>query len=53
MPATVRVEFADGTREDVRLPAESWIRNASTSVSVPAGAPDKNRFNDSRKTLAR
>jgi len=62
MPATLRVEYADGSHEDIRLPAESWIRNPSTSVTIPAGKtvvratvdpdhklPDKNRFNDSRK----
>ena len=65
LPATLRVSFADGTQEDFRLPAESWIRNASTSVTIPAGKtvagatidpdhklPDKNRFNDSRKPPA-
>jgi hypothetical protein len=63
LPATLRVEFADGTHEDIRLPAESWIRNTATNVTIPAGKtvvsatvdpdhklPDKNRFNDSRKT---
>ena len=62
MPATLRVAFKDGSHEDIRLPAESWIRNASTSVTIPAGKavasatidpdhklPDKNRFNDSAK----
>jgi len=65
LPATLRVDYADGTREDFRLPAESWVRNASTSVILPAGKtvraatidpdhklPDKNRFNDSRKGRA-
>jgi hypothetical protein len=62
MPATLRVDFADGSHEDIRLPAESWIRNVSTSVTVPAGKtvaratidpdhklPDKDRFNDSAR----
>ena len=62
MPATLRVDYADGSREDIKLPAESWIRNNSTSVTLPAGKavagatvdpdhklPDKNRFNDGRK----
>jgi hypothetical protein len=66
MPATLRVDYADGSHEDIRLPAESWIRNAATSVTIPAGKvvagatvdpdhklPDKNRFNDSRKAPAR
>ena len=66
LPATLRVDYADGSREDIRLPAESWIRNAATSVTIRAGKtvvaatvdpdhklPDKNRFNDSRKGPAR
>jgi hypothetical protein len=66
LPATLRVDYADGTREDIRLPAESWIRNASTNAIIPAGKtvlaatidpdhqlPDKNRFNDIRKAPAR
>lgn len=65
MPATLRVEFADGSHEDIRLPAESWIRNPSTSVTVPPGKtvtratidpdrklPDKDRFNDSMEGRA-
>jgi hypothetical protein len=65
LPATLRVEYADGAKEDIRLPAESWIRNVSTAVTIPAGKivasatidpdhklPDKNRFNDSRKAPA-
>jgi hypothetical protein len=65
LPATLRVDYADGTKEDIRLPAESWIRNASTSVTIPSGKtvtsatidpdhqlPDKNRFNDSQKARA-
>jgi len=65
LPATLRVAYADGSHEDIRLPAESWIRSASTSVTIPAdktvsGAtidpdhklPDRNRANDSRKAQA-
>lgn len=65
LPATLRVEFADGSRQDISLPAESWIRNASTAVTLPAGKtvtratidpdhklPDKNRFNDVRNARA-
>ena len=65
LPATLRVAYADGSHEDFRLPAESWIRSASTSVTIPAdktvsGAtidpdhklPDRNRANDSRKVQA-
>lgn len=35
MPATLRVTFADGSKRDIALPAETWIRTASTDVYVP------------------
>ena len=60
MPATLRVTFADGTSKDVRLPAETWIRQASTAVPVGGTSqvvsavldpdhriPDKDRTNNS------
>lgn len=34
MPSTLRVTWADGTARDIRLPAETWIRQASTDVFV-------------------
>jgi len=62
MPATLRVEFKDGSSEDIRLPAESWIKQDTTTVTIPAGKtviaatidpdqklPDKERFNNSRR----
>ena len=65
MPATLRVAFADGTHSDYRLPAESWILNAATSVIVPPGRrvvsatidpdhklPDKNRANNTLQASA-
>jgi len=39
MPVTLRVTFADGTSRDVRLPAETWIRQASTRVPVVSSSP--------------
>jgi len=39
MPATLRVTFADGSSRDVRLPAETWIRQASTDVPVVGASP--------------
>ena len=39
MPVTMRVTFADGTTRDIRLPAETWIRQASTDVPVPGASP--------------
>ena len=58
MPATLRVTYADGRTSDVRLPAETWIRQASTAVPVPSGTvvkaeldpdhklPDRDRSNN-------
>ncbi len=59
LPATLRVEFADGTHRDYRLPAESFIRQAETRVTVEPGKtviaatvdpdhriPDKDRSNN-------
>jgi hypothetical protein len=39
MPATLRVTFADGTQRDIRLPAETWIRQAATDVPVVSASP--------------
>jgi hypothetical protein len=39
MPVTLRVDFADGTSKDIRLPAETWIRQAATAV--PTGGTSK------------
>src|SRR3954451_2183196 len=59
MPATLRVPFGDGTTRDVRLPAETWIRQASTDVPIVGPSqvvravldpnraiPDKDRSNN-------
>lgn len=60
MPVTLRVAFADGSRQDYRLPAESWIRQAATTITIAPGKtvvratldpehriPDRDRRNDS------
>ena len=39
LPVTLRVTFADGTSRDMRLPAETWIRQASTRVPVISNSP--------------
>jgi hypothetical protein len=39
MPVNLRVIFADGTSRDVRLPAETWIRQASTDVPIVSNSP--------------
>jgi hypothetical protein len=59
MPVTLRVVFADGTTKDIRLPAETWIRQAATAVPVGGTSkvvratldpghklPDKDRSNN-------
>jgi hypothetical protein len=59
MPVTLRVDFADGTHRDYRLPAESWIRQPFTTITVEPGKvvtratldpdhriPDRDRTND-------
>ncbi|WP_454279950.1 M1 family metallopeptidase [Sphingomonas sp. Marseille-Q8236] len=58
MPATLRVGYADGKTRDIRVPAETWIRQTSTAVPVPAGKvvkveldpdhklPDRDRSNN-------
>jgi len=63
MPATLRVAFADGSHQDIRLPAEAWIRQTSTDVPIAAGKhvvsaevdpdhrlPDKDRSNNRMMT---
>ncbi|GAA4760973.1 M1 family metallopeptidase [Stakelama sediminis] len=60
MPVTLQVKFADGTTKNMRLPAETWIRQASTAVPVGGtskvvratldpdhNTPDKDRSNNS------
>ena len=37
MPATLRVSYADGSHDDIRLAAEAWIRQTSTDVPIAAG----------------
>ena len=37
MPATLRITYADGTRRDLRLPAETFIRQSLSVIPVPAG----------------
>lgn len=58
MPVTLRVTYADGTSRDLRLPAETFIRQPATLIPVPAGqvvraeldpdhhVPDRDRRNN-------
>ncbi len=62
MPATLRIDFSDGTHRDVRLEADAWIRETTASVFVEPGKtvvsatidpdhviPDKDRSNNTLK----
>lgn len=37
MPATLRVDFADGTHRDIRLPVETWRFSATPKVTLDTG----------------
>ena len=62
MPATLRVDFNDGSHRDYRLEADSWVRQPATVITVEPGKtvtgatidpdhvlPDKERGNNSLK----
>ncbi len=66
MPATLRVDFSDGSHRDVRLEADAWIRSATTPVFIEPGKtvtgatidpdhaiPDKDRSNNGLKVEAK
>ncbi|NKF22369.1 M1 family metallopeptidase [Solimonas sp. C16B3] len=36
LPATVRIDFADGTHRDVRLPVETWLQKKDYALHLPA-----------------
>ncbi|WP_244650466.1 hypothetical protein [Sphingomonas sp. CFBP 13706] len=58
MPVTLRVTYADGRKTDLRLPAETWIRQSATVIPVARGRvtraeldpdhrlPDRDRTNN-------
>ena len=37
MPVILRVDYADGGHEDIRLPAETWIRQTASGVAIAPG----------------
>jgi hypothetical protein len=39
MPATVAIDFQDGSSERIRLPAESWIQKTEVSVRLDSTQP--------------
>lgn len=59
MPATLRIDFADGTHQDRRIPVETWRQQATPELTVPtqqrvlhvsidpdAKLPDRDRGNN-------
>lgn len=59
MPATLQVNYADGSTTRLRVPAATWMQHRSFAVAVPGGKritsavidpdhkiPDGNRAND-------
>lgn len=59
MPVTLRISYVDGKTTDLRLPAETWIRQPVTTIAVPGTArivkaeldpdhalPDRDRANN-------
>ena len=39
LPATLRVTFTDGSKADVKVPAETWLQNTSHTFTFDAGKP--------------
>ena len=39
MPATLRVMYGDGSRQDVRVPVETWLQHTSFTVLVSGNKP--------------
>ncbi|MCT6980920.1 hypothetical protein M1697_22840, partial [Salmonella enterica subsp. enterica serovar Oranienburg] len=37
MPATLRVDYADGSHEDVRVPVEAWRQSATPKLALHTG----------------
>jgi len=37
LPVTLRIDYADGSHDDIRLPAETWIRQAASDVVIAPG----------------
>jgi len=59
LPATLRITYSDGKVVDMRLPAETWIRQGKTGVAIPGSGkivraeidpdhkiPDRDRTNN-------
>jgi hypothetical protein len=41
LPATVDVEFKDGSRQRIRLPAETWILKSVATLHIDSKQPVK------------
>lgn len=35
MPATLRIDYADGSHEDRRVPVEAWMQSGTPSITLP------------------
>lgn len=41
MPATLRLQYIDGTSEDFRIPVETWMHRVSPTIVLPVTKPVK------------
>ena len=39
MPATLRIDYADGSREDRRVPVETWMQSGTPSITLATAKP--------------
>ncbi|HVX49815.1 MAG TPA: M1 family metallopeptidase [Chitinophagaceae bacterium] len=51
MPVTLEIELADGTRQQMELPVETWLQNATPTVRVPTTQPIKTVIVDPKHML--
>jgi aminopeptidase N len=51
MPVTLEIELADGTRQQMELPVETWLQNATPTVRVPTIQPIKTVIVDPKHML--
>jgi len=41
MPATLRLQYVDGTSEEFRIPVETWMHRVSPTIVLPVTKPVK------------
>jgi hypothetical protein len=39
MPATLRIDYADGSHEDRRVPVEAWMQSGTPSITLATTRP--------------